>query len=166
MSKPELETGLLRAFQEDHARLGDGFFRLSERLRANDPDGARAVARELDELAGPHIGFEEEDFYPRLVPILGSADVDRLRAEHDLALDTIRMLLEDAGAFDEAQRAELLRGSEQMESHIAECGELFQALAQMPLEEQADLRARLMEWRRRRPHWTELHAMLASGAPA
>jgi hypothetical protein len=152
----QLDASLLRCFREDHARLGAALHRLSERLRVGDVAGARAVARELDPLAGPHIAFEEQEFYPRLVPILGADEVDRLRAEHRQALEAVRALLEDAEPPDEEGLRALLERSERMETHVAECGELFQALEQLGREEQGELYERLLEWRRRKPLWTDL----------
>lgn len=153
---------LFRLFREDHAVLGRGFHRLSERLRTGDDAGARAAARELDRDAGAHIAFEEEDFYPRLVPELGEAEVERLYRDHAGARDLVQALLADEAPLDEARRRELLARSEAMETHIAECGELFQALARLDDAEQDRLERRLEDWRRRRPRWSERPAAAPS----
>ena len=70
----EIFSKLLAAFREDHAVLGRGFNELSCCLRAGDILGAGKAARRIYEEAGPHICFEEEDFYPALVPLAGRAD--------------------------------------------------------------------------------------------
>jgi hypothetical protein len=152
----QIDASLLRCFREDHARLGRALHRLSQRLRVGDVTGARAVAQELDPLAGPHIAFEEQEFYPRLVPILGANEVDRLLAEHRQALEAVRALLEHAEPPGDEGLRELLERSERMEAHIAECGELFEALGRLGREEQGELYERLLEWRRRKPLWTSL----------
>jgi hypothetical protein len=43
-----------------------------------------------------------------------------------------------------------------MESHIAECGELFGAMGRMPPEEQRAVYRELLELRSRGPRWTGL----------
>ena len=150
----EHEPSLLECFQEDHAELGRGFHRLAERLRAADDPGARDQARELDERAGAHIAFEEEDFYPRLLPMVGLPEVERLKREHRLGLEAVEGLLADSGPLDAARRGELLERADAMSRHIAECGDLFHALGRMGVEEKAELRERLVAWRRRKPLWS------------
>lgn len=144
---------LLAAFQEDHAILGRGFNELSCCLRIGDMTGARVAARRLSEEAGPHICFEEEDFYPALVPLLSEETVRKMRQEHCCGLDAVRTLLNRSPDLslprDLSER--LLAQSEVMESHIAECGELFTALRQIPSTEQRVLYDKLMEWRREQP---------------
>jgi hypothetical protein len=71
MASQQVFPKLLEAFEQDHVMLGRGFNQLSCCLRAGDPTGACAAARRLCEEAGAHIGFEEEGFYPALVPLLG-----------------------------------------------------------------------------------------------
>ena len=79
----EIFTKLLACFREHHAMLGRGFNELSCCLRAGDSVGAGRAARQIYEEAGPHICFEEEDFYPALVPLLGGLEViPRRRVEY------------------------------------------------------------------------------------
>ena len=147
---------LARAFAEDHAVLGRGFHAISEGLRSGEVASAREAAIRLDPEAGAHIAFEEEVFYPALVPRLGKADVRRLWTEHDDGLAVIRALiaLPPDGALFSAERAELLERSETMETHIAECGDLFAAMSKMPADDQAEMYAKLVEWRNKAPAWT------------
>ena len=149
------ETPLFAYFREDHALLGKGFHELATCLRQADAAGARAVARKLDREGGAHIAFEEGALYPTLERVLGEEQVQRMLSEHDLGLEVIRALEEhQAGPLPEAQRLQLLRQAETMLDHIAECGELFQAVGQLPTEEQERLCEKLLEWRARRPSWT------------
>ena len=166
------ETGeLIRAFGEDHAILGHGFHRISTALRAGALGEARRLALELDARAGAHIVFEEEHFYPCLRSILGTSDVDRLYREHDDGLDVLRRLeaLEGGADLPVPQRAALLAKSEAMERHIAECGELFEAIGRIPPTEQAALFYHLTRLRREEPGWTaysnKVAAIRSAGEP-
>jgi hypothetical protein len=147
---------LFDCFREDHRQLGSAFHRLSTRLRAGDIAGARQVAQRLDETAGAHIGYEEEAFYPRLVPFLGKAEVTRMYAEHRQGLAVIRTLADHdpARRLDRRVELRLLKQSEAMEEHIADCAELFDTMARISESEQHQLYRELLEWRRRRPVWT------------
>ena len=140
---------LLEAFQQDHALLGRGFNELSCCLRGSDSSGACAAARQLYEQAGAHIGFEEEDFYPALIPLLGKETVQRMYQEHCCGFDAIHSLIGwDPNLLLPAELSErLLAQTEAMEEHIAECGELFSALRRIPIEEQQALYEKLLHWR-------------------
>lgn len=150
------KDNLFTSFREDHKVLGDGFQRLSERLRSRDTAGACAVAQWLDAAAGPHIAFEEEAFYPRLVPLFGRQEADRMYDEHRQGLAVVRALIhhQTAEPLEQAVCDQLLEQSEVMETHIADCAELFEAMGRIPLAEQQELHRRLLEWRRRQPKWT------------
>ncbi len=156
----EEKPDLFEAFREDHVLLGRGFHDLSVGLRAGDVGGAVAAARRLNQEAGAHIAFEETDFYPVLAGLLGEEAVRRFHDEHTQGCDTVRAILEAAadGELDEVLHARLLTQSERMESHIAECGDLFGAMGRIPQEQQAALLTRLLEWRHRRPRWTDFVA--------
>lgn len=153
----ERENELLRAFREDHARLGRGFHELSESLRTGDAVRARAVAASLDRQAGAHIAFEERDFYPLLAAELGREAVDRMMDDHMRGLGVVHeaLALPEGGYIPGETRDRLLHDSETMETHIAECGELFSAMSRISLELQDALYRRLSSWRERRPRWTE-----------
>ena len=162
LSSPDFQTNicgeeiflkLLAAFREDHAVLGRGFNELSCCLRAADILGAARAARRIYEEAGPHICFEEEDFYPALVPLLGEQTVRKMRQEHCCGFDAVRTLLNRRPDLplpaDLSKR--LLAQSEVMEAHIAECGELFAALHHIASADQQVLYDKLMKWRQQQP---------------
>lgn len=148
-----INKDFLKAFQEDHAVLGRGFADLSRCLRCNDAAGACAVARRLHDLAGAHIAFEENDFYPALVPFLGEAAIQHMRREHGHGSDVIRVLMDlPANApLDRMLTERLLGQSEAMEDHIAECGELFAAMGRLTPAAQEALYRKLLEWRQKHP---------------
>ncbi|MDJ0945143.1 MAG: hemerythrin domain-containing protein [Kiloniellales bacterium] len=149
---------LLRAFREDHALLGRGFHRISSALRAGRQSEASAAAADVDRDAGAHIAFEERHFYPVLVPLIGKDHVEGLLNEHAEGLAVVRALetLPMAAALPEEERRELLRASEAMEAHIAECGELFEAIGRITKAEQATLLDELLKLRAEHPAWTEV----------
>jgi len=151
---------LFEAFREDHAILGRGFHELSALLRAGDLPAARERAERLDREAGAHMAFEEQHFYPALRGLIGDTEVDRLHGEHEQGIEVVRALraLPEGGSLEPNQRRALLARSELMESHVAECGELFGTLGRIPPQEQAGLYDRLLELRARQPRWTGMAA--------
>jgi len=142
---------LLQAFQCDHAMLGRDFSELSCCLRAGDAAGACAAARRIKESAGAHIGFEEEEYYPALIPLLGEQTVLQMGQEHCCGIDAVSTLLARGPdlPLHADLAARLLAQSEIMEEHIAECGEHFSALRQLPAAKQQELYEKLVEWRQR-----------------
>ena len=151
---------LFEAFREDHAKLGKGFFELSQSLRANDLGRAKAIARELDAEAGAHVAFEEQHFYPRLRPLLGDADVDRMATEHETGLEVINTLERQPAdeKLSAIKKAKLLKDADAMSTHIAECGELFGAIGRLSADELQGLLDELLAWRQKRPTWSEIDA--------
>jgi len=147
---------LFEAFREDHAALGRGLHELAQWLRADNPGRAAECASRIDETAGPHIAFEEEHFYPALRRILGDADVEQMYRGHEKGLDILHavMALPAHQPIDARTRQRLLAGTAAMERHVADCGELFEAMGRIPRDEQESLRRELFEWRRRAPRWT------------
>ncbi len=155
-SVQQSKDNLFTCFREDHKVLGSGFHQLSVHLRTGDTAGACAVARHLDEAAGAHIAFEETEFYPRLAPLFGQDEADRMREEHQEGLAVIHALVNQPPAepLDRGTSDRLLEQSEAMEAHIAGCGELFEAMGRIPAEEQHVLHEKLLAWRQRQPTWT------------
>lgn len=163
----QIKDNLFTCFREDHNVLGNGFHQLSERLRTGDTAGACAVAQRLDGAAGPHIAFEEEAFYPRLASLFGQQEADRMYGEHRQGLAVIRALInrDTAEPLDKPSCERLLAQSEAMEAHIADCGELFEAIGRIPPEEQEALHRSLLDWRRRQPTWTAYAETRGNAAP-
>lgn len=159
------KNSLFEAFHADHATLGKGFHELSQCLRGGDLDATRQVARRIDMEAGAHIAFEEEHFYQALVPLLGAAEVEKMYREHGDGLEVVQAVMQ-AKALDEQHKAELLKKSQAMETHIAECGDLFAAMGRIPAEQQAELHRHLLEWRDSNPRWIDYAASKASSRSA
>ena len=154
------KDNLFTCFQEDHKVLGSGFHQLSAHLRTGDTPEACAIAQYLDEAAGAHIAFEETAFYPRLAPLFGQDEADRMRQEHQQGLAVIQALIKQPPAepLDRGTCERLLEQSEAMEAHIADCGELFEAMGRIPAEEQRVLHQQLLACRQRQPKWTDFAA--------
>lgn len=160
------DDALFAAFREDHAVLGRGFHDLSQSLRVRDIAVACAAADNVDRLAGAHIAFEERYFYPALVSLLGEDEVARLRREHQTGLSVIQELKaasEDEPVTD-SQWPSLLERSQEMEQHIAECGELFGAMGRIEAAERDALYQHLLELRRQAPRWSDLAGESTAGA--
>ncbi len=156
MSKAE--NPLFAAFSADHALLGKGFYLLEQRLRAADAQGARQVAASIDKDAGPHIAFEEADFYPALKAFLSSQEVDDMYRDHanGRALLSELLTLDAAALLDPAEQERLLSRIEAMQQHIADCGTLFGAIGGLSEQQQAALLQRLLDWRSKAPDWLAL----------
>lgn len=153
-------SDLFQAFKEDHAVLGRGLYEISKYLRGGDVKAAKACAERLDREAGAHIAFEERFFYPALRRLLGDAEVDRLYEEHGDGLAVIKALaaMPEGAALNEAEQRTLLREAESMETHVAECGELFGTMGRIAPDEQDALYRQLLALREAAPRWTELAA--------
>lgn len=138
---------------------------MSALLRAGDLPAARERAERLDREAGAHMAFEEQHFYPALRGLIGDTEVDRLHGEHEQGLEVVRALraLPEGGSLEPNQRRALLARSELMESHVAECGELFGTMGRIPPGEREDLYRRLLALRRASPRWTDLSSAGGAG---
>lgn len=153
-------SDLFEAFREDHSILGRGLHEISEHLRVGNLLAAKAFGEQVDRVAGAHIAFEEQFFYPVLRRLLGDAEADRLYQEHAQGLSAIKALAQlPEGAMPSGfNRRTLLEDLELMEVHVAECGELFGTMGRIPLDEQRMLYQELLALREKAPRWTELAA--------
>ena len=160
---------LIAAFHEDHKTLGRDLHTLCLCLRSRDLEQARLVAERIDSAAGAHIAFEEEAFYPLLKETLGAGEVERLYREHDRGYAVVRRLRDAAATdrFTEKDWNGLVADTEAMETHIAECGDLFAAMGALSERRQQALCDQLIDWRRRQPKWRDLRRyLLPDTAPA
>jgi len=155
---PNISDELFKDFRDDHIVLGRGFGKISECLRAGDLEGAKEAAGAVDRDAGAHIAFEERAFYPKLAAFLGEEDIARLYDEHKTGLAVIMALISmrPEERPDRQTILSLIAGSETMEQHIAECGELFHALERLSEDERVELLQHLRHWRAIEPSWHEL----------
>lgn len=154
----KIKDQLFEAFKEDHALLGRGFFELGQSLRAGDKTEIQALARRIDQSAGAHIGFEEEDFYPALAKVTDQDDITRFHHEHGEGFEVLQRILawDEETELSQAVRGALLAKVLIFEDHIAECGEMFGLLGGMTPAEQARLFDRLQHWRALEPSWSQV----------
>lgn len=138
--------------------LGGALHQLRTALADDDFSTARELATRIDREAGAHIAFEERDFYPALSAILPRKEVAGMYRDHSEGYSLVRDLLErDAGSgLSDEERRSLIERVEDMETHVAECGELFGAIRRLSDERNEALLSRLHEWREEAPTWTEL----------
>lgn len=151
----EIKQRLFDAFKADHALLGSGFYALATYLRDRDIAGAKAAAAKIDIEAGPHIAFEEEDFYPALRPFLGQKELEAMYVEHERG----RALLEKIIALDNSTDADetvisaLLGEIDGIQSHISECGELFGVMGGLSDTKLEELLEKLISHQLNAPNW-------------
>ncbi len=86
------------AFREEHRQMRDMLLGLIEAIDSNEVESFRQGLDEMMAHVGPHFHYEQEALYPALADIHGEDYVERLRAEHDAALDAIEALAELAEA--------------------------------------------------------------------
>ena len=153
-----IKNRLFDAFRADHAVLGRGLYSLATHIRAGEEQASREAAAQLAKDAGPHIAFEEADFYPALSGFLSQDEIDEMYADHENG----RMLIKDilvmkSGALaDQHYRDQLLARIEAAEAHVSECGELFGVMGGLTGETQMQLLTKLEAWREQSPSWLEI----------
>jgi len=165
------DSRLERAFLEDHRTFTAGLERILKALLAEDDALAVELAKQLDRDVGPHIEFEEEQFYPALRERLGSGFVTQLYGEHATGQRAIAGLVafEEPPRLEPERRAELIEALERTLEHVSSCGSLLSHLSALSAGRQAKLLERLQQIRRRPTRWTQRrargHASRGSRAP-
>jgi hypothetical protein len=111
-------------------------FDLIEAFRAGDTVRARNLLVEITALTGPHFRYEEESLYPSLVEVFGRDYVDKLLADHDGAVRTVRRLIELAAehSLDDSQRDEAVAGAQSILPHVSDCDGLSIMVERFPEE--------------------------------
>lgn len=157
-SKPKAtleDVPLVREFLDDHRKMSQLMLHVVVSLEIGNLDEATAAAEKLDQIAGPHIAFEETELYPRISGEKLISDTTRqLCDEHREALMALKALLEDPQP-DEEQLAKILGGLKTGVRHAEHCGSMVSLLAALPEPEQSDSLARLLELRREGKPWTD-----------
>lgn len=152
---------LQTAFVDDHVAMTRGYRDLLEAVQAGDFGSASRIASTLDEIAGPHIEFEEQCLYPEVKESRGETYTTRLYDEHAEVLGAIvelQSLPEDARPTDER----VAQWKEQLQhglDHAAACGSLLSHLGAQSVEQQQARFDELIRFRRQGHRWSELHPM-------
>ena len=151
------DPNLRAAFLKDHQTFTRGLSRILKALRDQDDALAVGLAEELDRDVGPHIEFEEQQFYPELKKRLDAPFVEQLYREHATGQRAIATLLDlrGAGELTADARDEVIRMLTQTMDHALSCGSLLSHLDGLGDERQADLLHELQESRNRGRRWTE-----------
>lgn len=155
MSQAATKSKLELAFLEDHRHLLKGLRAMGNALEAGDVERARSEAREVDRLVGPHMRFEEEEFYPTLREVLGDDYVDRLYDEHSEGQNAVRLLVGSEEPLDAAERERLKGQIQTTLDHAVSCGTLLSHLDALDDSRQEKLLDRLLELRERQQLWSE-----------
>lgn len=155
---PQESSSLRAAFLDDHRRLTRGLLKLLDALKEDNPTAARAAANELDEIAGPHMEFEETVFYPTLERILGSDVIDQLSHEHAQGQDAVRAVLRRNAdvPFRETERRILVEQMETALEHALSCGSLLSHLGNLDAATTRKMHEQLLELRMLKRRWTSL----------
>lgn len=161
----EINQQLFEAFRSDHAVLGRGLYELRSLILSGDLEALKAAADKLDQAAGAHIAFEEEDFYPALKAFLSDEEVGGMYAEHAQGAETLKAIKQLAGHEIEGPdtRDQLLEQIDEMEKHVSECGELFGAMGGLDESQKKALLRNLNRWRERAPSWTSFSRRKSAG---
>jgi len=155
----DIKKSLFKIFQQDHAQLGEQLYQLRVALKQKDVTTAQKLVKEIDELSGAHIAFEEFEFYPALKKILTEDDVFRMYMEHADGFN----LIEKIGTWNAENPpssevfSTTLEHLEIMEHHVADCGDLFGAMGGLEPAEYKTLYDKMMEWRRKAPRWQDIN---------
>lgn len=151
-------TTLEQAFVGDHREMTQHFSRLLQALQNHDDSSAVQLADQLDQLAGPHIQFEEHYLYPEVARHRGEEYTRRLYEEHRAARQALRLLLEhkDTPHLTPEERSRLLELVQVGLDHAISCGTLASHLTALDPAHKAELLARLKQFRQESKRWCEL----------
>lgn len=153
-----IKNKLYEAFQADHAELGRGLYNIRMLIPEGYSDAIPQLANAIIQSAGAHIAFEEFDFYPALRSRLSEEEVSRMYLEHAEGLALLQKLSSaDETTFSSAGFiAETLSALDNLDHHVADCGNLFGAMGGLTDTEYVHLMDRLSYWRERAPSWSEI----------
>jgi Hemerythrin HHE cation binding domain len=147
---------LAKAFLEDHKHLIQGFSRLLGALEEGDVTEASQIADDIDRLAGPHIEFEEEFFYPILEQVRGREYVSQLYKEHGAGLHAVKSLLGAKSDLGSDETEALVSEAQTALDHAVSCGGLLGHVTALDEEQQVELLQKLLGLREQGRRWTEL----------
>ncbi len=150
---------LRNAFVDDHRIMTRGYVDLLDAVQSRDFALASQIAAQIDELAGPHIEFEEQCLYPEVTKIRGDAYTSRLYDEHH---EILRALVELKSLAPEStpDDSRVARWAEQIQhglDHAAACGSLLSHLQAQSNRQQEQYLESLERFRNQGHRWSDLH---------
>ena len=147
---------LVQAFLRDHREMSRLIYQLVNALDNEDLATSRALAKQLDVVAGPHIAFEEQVLYPLVSKRTRDVTFVRsLYAEHERTRDAVQILASDRD-IDSELRQQLLDGMRGGLDHADHCGTLISHLADLTETEQEQALKQLTQFQAEKRRWTEL----------
>ena len=149
-------SSLKEEFTRDHRKLTRGYLAIARALEKNELEKAKALADELDQVAGPHIEFEEEFLYPHVAEKRGDPFAARLYDEHSEILEAIRELRQCTEMSIENQKL-LSDGMQVGLQHAATCGTLLSHLSVLPGPVQTQLLEEYLRLKKTGKRWTQLN---------
>ncbi len=152
----DTESKLISEFLKDHQQFSRLLFEIERLLGEGHVKLARERAIELDQLAGPHIAYEEAELYPRLAK-LGerNATEEALVVQHHDAVDALRILLANE-LLTETQFSQAIEGFRRALLHAEHCGSLISLMSLLDEAEQSESLKALERFREEGRLWTEL----------
>jgi len=117
-------------------------------------------------VAGPHIRFEEEVFYPEVARSRGGEYTDQLYEEHRIGRRLLEQLRDhkDTDGIEPAEKASLIEQSRIALDHTISCGTLLSHITTLDELRQGELLATLLDLRRQPARWTEVSGPRAPAA--
>ncbi|MGI9517695.1 MAG: hemerythrin domain-containing protein [Pirellulaceae bacterium] len=151
----DTHSPLVAEFLKDHQQFSRLLLAITRLLEENKIDEARQRARELDQVAGPHIEYEERELYARLKE-LGETRVtnELLVGEHHKIRDAMNLLLENE-KLDEDQLQQAKQGFESGIHHAEHCGSLISLMTRLDSDQQVASLVVLKELRDEGRKWSE-----------
>ena len=152
----DLNAPLIAEFLKDHQQFSRLMFEIAKLLDDEQIDQARVRAKELNEVAGPHIAYEESELYTRLGE-LGVKSVTRqqLAEEHREVLDALKMLLDDPAPNGKMVES-IKQGFRSGLTHAEHCGSLMSLMAGLNEQQRSESLKKLIHLREHGRNWTEL----------
>lgn len=148
-------SSLNEEFTRDHRKLTQGFLAVAKAIENDQLDEARVLADELDQVAGPHIAFEEEFLYPHVSKVRGKPYATKLYDEHAEILRAIQEL-QQGREMSADQQKQMLNSMRVGLEHAATCGTLLSHLAALPSQTQAHLLDEYLKLKHLGKRWTQL----------
>lgn len=151
MKQNELE----REFVVDHRKTSKAIQALMSAVSAGNDQQLQTAAEELDQVAGPHIAFEECWLYPLVGKIRGKDFEEHLKDEHQEVVEALTQIRQaDSSDISDTQRAEWLRQLQIGLDHVVTCGTLLSHLTVLSDAQRASLLANLQALRKEGTLWT------------
>jgi hypothetical protein len=135
---------------------------LVKALENDQLDSARQFSKQLDQMAGSHIEFEETELYPLVALREGEAYVEQLLDEHRQAQGALKRLvaMKDGETPARTEYQEITDNLRVGLKHAGSCGTLVSCLTTLPEDRQQTIVRRLQELRATGRRWSELNQAL------